>query len=143
MMADGFDTSELDDFADSMLELAGKQMPKACKNFLRTEGNELRKKTKDLAKADVGKKTGRYIKGFKRGKRIYSYGDVQYNIRVYNNAPHAQLIEYGHVQKYKGKEVGFVKGQHILEKASKSFEDEFEKHTEEFIEKTVEDGLHF
>lgn len=143
MAKDGFDMSEFDDFADSMLKLAEKQMPKSCKKFLRDEGNDLRNKVKNLAKSTVRKKTGNYIKGFKRGKIIYSYGDVKYNIRVYNSSNHAHLIENGHVQWSGGKQVGFTKGKHILEKASKLFEDEFEKHTKEFIGKTLEEGLHY
>ena len=133
----------LNEFTKEMVEICSKEYPKQVKKMLQKSGNKLRKKVVSKARTKVKKKTGNYIKGFKRGKIIYSYGDVKYNIRVYNNSNHAHLIEDGHVQWSGGKQVGFTKGKHVLEKASKLFEEEFEKHTEEFIEKTVEDGLHF
>ncbi len=135
-----FKINELDDFAKQMLNLAEKKMPQECKSFLKKEAEKLRKNTINKAKATVKKKTGNYLKGFKRGKKVYEYENVRYNIRVYNNSPHAHLIEYGHVTQKNGKE-GFVKGKNILENSSKEFKNEFSNDLDKFVDKVLDKGL--
>lgn len=153
------DTSDLDDFAKSILEFASSDMPKQSKKFLQKEGNKLRKKTLSKAKSLTNKKTGNYYEGIKRGK-VYHYGDKNNNsVRVYGGSPHAHLIEYGHREvlnpskdgkvapigngqfangviegRNKGKEIGFVEGLHVFEKAKNEFESEFNSDCEGFAE---------
>lgn len=154
------DTSDLDDFAKTLLSYAGTEQPKKSKKFLQKEGNKLRKKTLSKAKSLTNKKTGNYYKGIKRGK-VYHYRDKNNNsVRVYGGSPHAHLIEYGHRQvlnptvdgnkvaniggnnfakavkegKGKGTQIGFVEGLHVFEKAAKEFESEFNKDCEDFAE---------
>lgn len=152
------DTSDIDDFAKSLLEFANSDMPKKSKKFLQNEGNKLRKKTLAKAKSLTKKQTGNYYKGIKRGK-VYHYRDKNNNsVRVYGGSPHAHLIEYGHRQvlnppqegkianiktqfaegvipgRNKGKEIGFVEGLHVFEKAKNEFESEFNSDCENFAE---------
>lgn len=140
---DGFDMDEMVKFEKQMLNLIEEQMPKACKGFLKRRAKELKIKVSDLAETVVGEKTGNYKEGFKSGKQIYEYGDVKYNIRVYNKSRHAHLVEYGHMQVVRGKPVGFTKGKHILEKASKEYEEKFFKNTEKFFNNSLKKGLHY
>jgi hypothetical protein len=136
-----FDISELDEFTKELLELAEEKMPNETKKFLQAEGNKLKRLTAKKAKQLVKKKSGNYLKGIRRGK-VYKYQGDQTSIRVYNNAPHAHLIEHGHRQVTEdGKEVGFVKGYRVFEKAAKEFEQEYISDCEQFVDDLLEKGL--
>lgn len=140
----GFDIKELDEYSIKLLKLAEKTMPKECNKFMKIEANKLNSKAKKKARQTVKKDTGNYMKGFKKGKRVYEYGDTKYNIRVYNGAPHAHLIEYGHEivgHKPDKKQSGYVKGKFILENASKEFEGDFAKDTYDLVDDLLENGL--
>ena len=129
------DTSDLDDFAKTLIEYSIVEHPKKSKKFLQQEGNKLRKKTLSKAKSLTNKRTGNYYKGIKRGK-VYSHGSKNNkSVRVYGGSPHAHLVEYGHRQVTKdGKEVGYVEGKRIYEKSKNEFESEFNKDCENFAE---------
>ncbi|CAI3699786.1 conserved hypothetical protein [Clostridium neonatale] len=128
------DTSDIDDWAKTLLGYANSDMPKKSKKFMQNEGNKLKKRTLAEAKSLTKKKTGNYYKGIKRGK-VYHYRDKNNNsVRVYGGSPHAHLIEYGHRQIVDGKEVGFVEGKHVFEKAKNEFESEFNSDCEDFAE---------
>lgn len=99
---------------------------------MRKEGTKLRKETKKEARK-LGKKTGNYLKSIKRGK-VYKYNGAQ-AVRVYSAAPHAHLIEEGHrMVTHDGKEVGFVRGHHVFEIASKNFETEYFTDLDNFLD---------
>lgn len=153
------DTTDIDDFAKTLLKFASSEMQKESKKFLQKEGNTLRKKTLAKAKSLTNKKTGNYYAGIKRGK-VYHYRDKTNNsVRVYGGSPHAHLIEYGHRQvlnpgkdgkvapigngnfakgviegRNKGREIGFVEGLHVFEKAKNEFESEFKTACEGFAD---------
>lgn len=128
------DTSDIDDWAKTLLEYASSDMPKKSKKFMQNEGNKLKKMTLTKAKSLTKKKTGNYYKGIKRGK-VYHYRDKNNNsVRVYGGSSHAHLIEYGHRQIVDEKEVGFVEGKHVFEKAKNEFESEFNSDCEDFAE---------
>ena len=95
MSTSGFDADDLTDLYASLTKLANEQYPKEAKSFLRSQGNKaktrLRNKTKSLTK----KKTGNLLKGIDKSPPKLFQGSFQ--IRVYNKAPHAHLIEHGHV----------------------------------------------
>ena len=130
-----FDASELSQYAKD-LELAEKNTPKVTKSFLRKEGSKLLRQTKKDA-SSVKNKTGKYRKSIKRGK-VYDYQGSQ-AIRVYSNAPHAHLIENGHRMVTRdGREVGFVPGKHVFEKAGKAFEPVFVKDIDQLLEESLE-----
>lgn len=144
MAESGFDVKELDEYSVKLLKLAEKTMPKECSKFMKQEASKLNSKAKKKARKEVKKKTGNYMKGFKRGKKVYEYGDVKYNIRVYNTSPHAHLIEYGHniVGHEPNKEKsGYVKGKFILQNASKEFERDFVKDTYDLVDTLLDKGL--
>lgn len=142
----GFNTSGLSDFTKDLLDLAQNQFPKETKKFLREEGTKLNRKTKALAKQRVKKKSGNYIKGFKRGKPYKHNPTESYAVRVYNYQPHAHLIEDGHVMLDHKKQTvkngeKFVKGKKVLTDASNSFEGQFENDVEKFVDDMLEKGL--
>jgi hypothetical protein len=140
-MSNEFDLNELDEFMNELIKLAEKKMPTETKKFLRQEGNKLRKMTLNEAKSSVKKDSGEYHKGIKRGK-VYKFEGDQMSIRVYNSKPHAHLIEYGHRQVTKdGKEVGFVKGKRVFERAAKKFEAEYYSDIEDFLDELLDKGL--
>lgn len=130
-----FDASELSQYAKD-LKLAAKNTPNVTKSFLRKEGSKLLRQTKKDARS-VKNKTGKYPKSIKRGK-VYDYQGAQ-AIRVYSNAPHAHLIENGHRMVTRdGREVGFVPGKHVFEKAGKAFEPAFVKDIDQLLEESLE-----
>lgn len=154
-MSDGIDISELTEFRKLLGSLALEKKEKETKKFLQKEGNKLKRKTVQTTKKVVKQKTGNLIKGIKRGKP-YKYLGTDLSVRVYGASPHSHLIEYGHRQvvqdgrtnknkksvKFKraGTEVGFVKGYRVFEKAAVSFEEEFTKDCETFLDDLLEKG---
>ena len=105
MSETGFIYDELTDFQKEMMDLAEKGFPKEMKNFLRKEGRSLTALQKRIAKQDVGttkcikkkwKKSTSYHYNFVTSK-IFEYQGEQ-RVSSYNKAPHAHLIEFGHMQ---------------------------------------------
>lgn len=152
---DVLDISELTEFAQDLLTLASRTMPKESKKFLQKEGNKLKNVTKKTARKSVKKKTGNYIKGIKRGK-VYKYLGQDLSVRVYGTR-HAHLIEYGHRQvvqngrtdpktkkkvnfKRAGKEVGFVKGKRVFQRSAEEYQKQFVQNCETFIDELLNKG---
>ena len=138
-MRDGLDTSQLEDFNQDIIRLAGQQLPKERDKFLKKEATELRKNTARRAKMVVDKKTGNYFKGIKKGK-VYTYG-AERAIRVYGGAPHTHLIEKGHRMVVNGREVGYVRGYGVFEQVGREFEEKFYRDCEQFVDDILEEGL--
>lgn len=139
-MADGFDLKEFSDFDKKLLKIANDKMPKESKKFLRNEGTKLKNKTLKNAKEKVQKDTGNYHKSIKRGK-VYKY-DGSLSIRAYSSAPHAHLLEFGHIQvDSEGNEHGFVEGKHIFEDTKKEFENKYYDDCQKFIDNMLKKGL--
>lgn len=135
MAAQVFDLTELNDFARSM-QRSAQQFQRKQKSFLRREGTKLKTKTKREA-GKLGRKTGNYLQSIKRGK-VYEYNGAQ-AVRVYSTAPHAHLIEEGHRMVTRGgREVGFVPGHHVFEKAGTAFASEYEADVENFLDELVD-----
>ena len=133
-----FETEGLDEFSEA-LELVRKSYPKEVKKFMQSEGNKLKKRTLKTARSSVGKKTGNFEKGIKRGKHYVYRGNGADSIRVYSGSParHGHLIEYGHdMVTHNGEKVGTVKGYHIFSVSADMFEGIYEKDCEKFAEKT-------
>lgn len=121
----------------SDFDIVKKAFPKETDNFLKREGNKLKKATLEKSRRLVKKKKGNYEKGIKRGK-VYKYKGNKC-IRVYGGAKHAHLLEYGHRAIVNGKEIGFVKGRQVYEKAAKDYESKFEKNSQKFADKIIEE----
>lgn len=133
-----FDVEELNDMFRYMDEIV-ETLPRKANSFLKKEAGKLRKKTIARVKEKVGKQTGNYIKGIKKGKP-YKY-DGENSIRVYNSARHAHLIEYGHeIIDKNGKNHGFKDGHHIFEDTKRRFTEEFYSDCGDFVDELLDDG---
>ena len=134
-----FEFDGLDEFTETT-QLIKKTYPKEIKKFMQKEGNKLKKKTLQTARSSVGKKTGNYEKGIKRGK-YYKYNEID-SIRVYSGSPahHGHLIEYGHkIVTHSGEDTGkTVKGYHIFKTSADMFESTYNKDCENFADKITE-----
>lgn len=118
----------LTDFQKDLLAVAQKKLPKETNKIMRKVGNKARTRVARKARSLVKKKTGTYHKKWKRGK-VFKGSRGETVTRVYNSAPHANLIEDGHRLVTKdGREVGYVKGKKVLDKGIKEFDNsgEFE-----------------
>ncbi len=146
---DGFDTSELMDFADELMELA-KDFPKEQKEILREEAKKQLKEIKTVANREVSKgkakvnKGGRVLNYHKRFKytKVFDLEKGKTAIRVYSSAPHAHLIEYGYMLTSKsGKKIRFVSGKHIFQRAYDSYQKKFQESMEDFINNLLDKGI--
>lgn len=91
----GFDHKELVKLSKDLLKLAGTTYPAEAQRFLKDQANQARVRLRKNTQAVTRKKTGNLLRGVNRGKAHTYAGSWQ--IRVYNKAPHAHLIEHGHV----------------------------------------------
>lgn len=104
--------------------------PKETERFMKKEAREFRNYAKKKARSAVGKITGNYLKGFSAGRHVYEWSDSEYNIRVFNKAPHNHLIELGHDligHKPNKVKIGRVKAYEVMNNAMNEWENEFEK----------------
>lgn len=128
------------DEAIEVFSMVQKTFPKEVKKFMQSEGNKLKRRTlKGVKSSTLGKITGNYEKGIKRG-RPYTYDLTGvYSIRVYSNAPHAHLIEDGHEIYVDGVPTGkYTREFHLFRRAAEEFESTYETDTEKFALKIVE-----
>lgn len=132
------------EFQKELLEIAQKKLPRESYKIMRKLGSKARTYVARRARSEVNQVTGNYIGkgkkkyGWKRSKAFYKYGE--YGVTVYNNAPHAHIVEHGHRMVTKsGEEVGFVKGKKVREKGM----DDFEKSgiADEMLEDWLDDLL--
>lgn len=127
----------LDKLSKDLLKMANTiNNGKDAKEFLKKSGNKLKNKTLNVAKSRVKESTGNYIRSIKKGKVYEFQGALA--VRTYSTAPHAHLIEYGHIKKDRtGREHGFQRGYHVFGTAQKEFEEEFYQDTEKFIDEVL------
>lgn len=139
------DLTELEEWGEDLYEYGVKNMPNVSKKFLRKEAGELRKAVVRRTKAVAGKKTGNLVRGIRKGKIIYEYNGVDYNIRVYNAAPHAHLIEYGHrMVGHKPNKTSnglYVRGFHPVENAAIEFEPKYQRDIETVLIQAIKEEL--
>lgn len=120
-------------------------LPDEVKGFMRKEAQDFRKFAKKRTRTVVGRITGNYLRGFAAGKKVYKWSDAEYNILVFNRAPHNHLIELGHElvghQPNKVK-IGRVKAYEVINNAMKEWGDMFESDVEnnliDYIVKEIE-----
>lgn len=135
-MQDGFLFDELSEFKKDLFRSINEKYSDETKKFIKKEAKKVAIKAKDIANKQVKKKTGLYHKSFKSGK-VYKYGESDTCCRAFNSAPHAHLIEYGHVQK--GKTNSFVPGKMIFKQAEIESTTEFLDDCEKFLTQFVDD----
>lgn len=132
-----FEFNGLDEMTEA-LSMVQKVYPKEVKKFMQSEGTKLKNRTLKTAKSSVGKKTGNYQKGIKRGKYYKHSKTGADSIRVYVGN-HGHLIEDGHEMiTHSGEKVGNVLGYHIFKVSANIFEDTYEKDSEKFADKITE-----
>lgn len=128
----GFEIKGMTEFQDNIDRLIVTAFPKQQEKFLKKEANKLLKEMRKTARSRVGKVTGNYLKGFKKGRKVYKWPDNSLNLRVYNKAPHAHLIENGfRLTSWKGRFIRFIPGKHVIADSSKAFEEQFAKDVED------------
>ena len=125
----------LTEFQKDLLIMAEVRLPRENYKIMRKIGSKARTIVARKARKLVKKQDNTYHKRWKRSKSFYKFGE--YGVTVYNSAPHAHLIEYGHKQvlnppkpngkgvipgKGIGEEVGFVQGRFVLEQGIKDFD---------------------
>ena len=136
----GFDAQALKALNQQLLTMAETQFPKESKSFMRKQGGETRKRLRANTKAVTQKKTGNLLGGIDRGP--VRKHDGGYQIRVYNRAPHAHLIEHGHVLWVRGtKTEHFVPGKHPAAKTVNEMKEAFPKAADQFVDELLEKGL--
>lgn len=140
MSTEGMDTRELDELVKNMFRTAQDVYPDEAKSFLKKEGNKGRRLLRAKTKAVTKKKTGNLLKGIRRtGVQKH---DVDFQIRVYNKAPHAHLIEHGHVLWVNGtKTEKFVPGKHPAADTTKQLKREFPRDVEGFVDEMLSKGF--
>lgn len=140
MSTEGMDTRELDELVKNMFRTAQDVYPDEAKAFLKKEGNKGRRLLRAKTKAVTKKKTGNLLKGIRRTGVQKHDGDFQ--IRVYNKAPHAHLIEHGHVLWVNGtKTEKFVPGKHPAADTTKQLKREFPRDVESFVDEMLSKGF--
>lgn len=140
MSTEGMDTRELDELVKNMFRTAQDVYPDEAKSFLKKEGNKGRRLLRAKTKAVTKKKTGNLLKGIRRTGVQKHDGDFQ--IRVYNKAPHAHLIEHGHVLWVNGtKTEKFVPGKHPAADTTKQLKREFPRDVEGFVDEMISKGF--
>lgn len=113
-------------------------MPKETKSVLQKVGTKARTIVARQARQIVKKKTGNYHKSFKRGK-VWQENDGTYKVRVYNNSPHAHLLENGWMITGKdGSQHGFKVGYKVMQKSEKELEKEWDQLLESEIDKLID-----
>ena len=147
MSTSGFDASDLSDLENQLLRLAAKQYPKEAKSFLRTQGNKAKTRPRTRTKSVTKKKTGNLLRGIdKSAPKLY---EGSFQIRVYNKAPHAHLIEHGHVMADKfgkpilnefGQEM-WVNGRFPAAQTTNELKEIWPGEVEQFIDELLEKGL--
>lgn len=147
MSTSGFDASDLSDLENQLLRLAAKQYPKEAKSFLRTQGNKAKTRLRNRTKSVTKKKTGNLLRGIdKSAPKLY---EGSFQIRVYNKAPHAHLIEHGHVMADKfgkpilnefGQEM-WVNGRFPAAQTTNELKEIWPGEVEQFIDELLEKGL--
>lgn len=138
----GFDLTEFELFNQQIIKLARERFPRESKSFLRRAGKKLEKRTKDAYDKEIkAHKDNMLIPQTKRGQP-YIYGQNEYSVRVKCTAPHAHLIEHGHVLWAKGRPTNqYVKGKKIVSKQVKEFKEEYADMTDDFIDEILDKGL--
>ena len=102
MVDAGFDTHELSELSRQFLRIADEKYPQRTKKFLTEQANktrktmrsEIRSRVKGHRKRSKEEKKTSLSRGVDKGQ-VHKYnGDWQ--VRVYNKAKHAWLVEHGH-----------------------------------------------
>ena len=124
MARDGFDCSELMEFAEQ-LGAQPKELEKVQKKLLRDQGSKLRRKTAQQARATVNR-TAVYTK------------DGQMRIRVYSGDPIGHLVEQGWTPKARDGSRGKKQlGREVFDKTAQDFDEQFQQAAEDALDEVI------
>lgn len=138
------DFHELTEFQRDVIKSANENYPREAKNFMQRAGNALAKSVRAGYRAKTGRKTGNLRRGVKRGP-AYKWNGNEWQVRVYNRAPHAHLLEYGHrfrtIKRRGWKYTGqYIKGRHVVGSAAEAFPPVFNEMCENFVDEFLQKG---
>ena len=143
-----FEFEEMQEFEKKLIKTAEEEFPKEAERFMKNEARTLKRRMIKKAKTELSGKRfaaeGKsYEERFEAGKTVYEWPDARFNIRTYNPAPHAHLIEYGHRKfDFHGQDTGeYVPGKHIIENTAIAYRSEFTKHVGDKLASQVLKGL--
>lgn len=137
-----FKTEGLGELQQELLDLAGQQFPQETQKFMGSVGTALVRKVRAGYDKDIKEHCDNLLRPNTGRGKPYIYAGDEYSVRVKSKAPHAHLIEHGHVLYIKGKPTNrYVKGTNTVGKAVKAFEKNYEKQTQKFIDKMLDKGL--
>lgn len=165
MSQEGFLFEELSNFKQSLMLEVKENFPKETAQFIKKEASKVLKVAKKIAKKEVGTSKGKkkdwvdsksYHNKFKVGKTYDYAGDLC--CRAYNSAPHAHLIEYGHVnvprgnarattragrqeQSTQSRGTGFTLGKFVFKLAEMEFISDFKDDSEQFLYQFFDDTV--
>jgi len=136
----GFDFSELEKLDREMLAIINTRYPKEAKELLRKVSTKGRKYVRQETRTRTKKKTGNLLAGIDKSAPHTYQGDWQ--VRIYNKAPHAWLVEHGHHLVAWGNETDReVPGKYPVTEARKRIADEFFDDADAFIDELLDRGL--
>lgn len=137
MARDGFFAdADLAYFADHMAS-QGKSLSKRAKKMMRQQGTQLKRQTlRQMRILNIRTITGNYKAGIRRGKLYEQDGATL--IRVYSNAPHAHLIEDGHMVETKNGSKK-VPGRQVFARAAEAHAPKFQEACEDLLDEVIRD----
>ncbi|MCD3206775.1 HK97 gp10 family phage protein [Clostridium botulinum C] len=114
---------------------AEKRVPDLSEKILKKGMNKVKKLSKE--KTPYRNKSKKHIRDSYKILPI-EYESNGMNIKMTNKSPKFHLIEKGHRLVTKtGREIGFVPGQHMVERSMAEMEEEFPKQVEKMIKKIL------
>ncbi len=142
-MANGFDTSQLDDYARDLLGLATNTIPRESKKFLKKSATKLsrvqKKEIKSLGIGQQGFMEKEILASGKSGK-VYKYqGNL--SCRAFNSHPLSHLLDQGFIHKGGKNKDGaesFVPGYKFIEKAQQQFQTTYNSDLNSFIDDMID-----
>lgn len=146
---DGFDMCDLEKVNRQIVDLISRKFPKEAKALMNKQASAFREKLKAQYAAETKKHTGNLLKGVKKSS-AYVYSS-EYQARVRNTAPHAQLIEHGHAEwipqkqpggDYKAEETEkWVEGRHVAAHAMEAYQRTFEEDVDRFVDEILQESF--
>lgn len=127
-MSSEFEVRGLDKYTEKMFTRLSKEYPKEAEKLLKQQVGKC--KAEALARTPKGP-TGNLRKGWKhkfKTKKGHQFGVVM------NSAPHAHLIENGHITK----NGGWVEGKHMLENTMTHQQPSIDKAIDDFVDRMLD-----
>lgn len=98
-------------------------------------GKDLKKLCKDKTKLGRGKK---HLRNRYKLSKVKREGDEDW-IELTNTSPHFHLVERGHRLIIKGKEIGFVPGQRMVERSVEEYDEIFLKEIDNWLSEKLQE----